>query len=294
MASLTADASLMPVFAEWGKLMRDQATTLRERAKEDQEWQAAVEKAKAEGKQAPWKPWHQNQDGCWLPSGLFNAMIAPLTKFPIRGAIWYQGESNADPERAPLYARLFATMIQDWRRAWGQGDFPFLFVQIANFKTSPNSSWPVVRDAQRQTLSLVNTGMAVTIDIGEERNIHPLNKQDVGGRLALAARAISYGETLEYSGPLYRQAIREGASMRVFFDHAQGLKAKGDLLTGFEVAGSDGKFVEATAQIDGASVVVSSATVSVPVRVRYGWKDTPDASLINAANLPASPFQSEQ
>jgi sialate O-acetylesterase len=186
-------------------------------------------------------------------------------------------------------------MIQDWRRAWGQGDFPFLFVQIANFKTGPDAMWPEVRDAQRRTLSLVNTGMAVTIDIGDAVNIHPLNKQDVGLRLALAAEAISYGEKIEYSGPLFRQATVEGNSMRVWFDHTTGgLKTKGDVVLGFEVAGADSNFVEAEARIEGATVVVSAASVSEPRRVRYAWKDVPDGNLFNGENLPASPFRSEE
>jgi sialate O-acetylesterase len=295
LTSLGADASLMPVFAEWGKMMQVQATTLLEREKQLQEWEQAVAKAKQEGQSAPGKPWARNQDNCWKPGGLFNAMIAPLTRFPIRGAIWYQGESNAGPERAPLYAHLFQTMIQDWRRAWGQGDFPFLFVQIANFKTGPDAMWPEVRDAQRRTLSLMNTGMAVTIDIGEATNIHPVNKQDVGLRLALAAEAISYGERREYSGPLFRQATVEANSMRVWFDHTTGgLKAKGEAVLGFEVAGADGNFVEAQARIEGATVVVSAASVSEPRRVRYGWKDVPDCNLYNGENLPASPFRSEE
>ena len=295
MTSLGADASLMPVFAEWGKMMQDQATTLLQREKQIQQWEQAVSKAKAEGKPAPGRPWFNNQQNSWQPAGLFNAMIAPLTRFPIRGAIWYQGESNAGPERAPLYAHLFQTMIQDWRRAWGQGDFPFLFVQIANFKTGPDAMWPEVRDAQRRTLSLVNTGMAVTIDIGEATNIHPLDKQDVGLRLALAGEAISYGEKIEYSGPLFRQATVEGNAMRVGFDHATGgLKAKGDAVSGFEVAGKDGKFVAAQARIDGATVVVSAPSVSEPRQVRYAWKDVPDCNLFNGENLPASPFRSAE
>lgn len=295
LTSLGADASLMPVFAEWGKMMQGQATSLLAREKQLKEWEQAVAKAKAEGKPEPWRPWSNNQENSWQPAGLFNAMIAPLTRFPIRGAIWYQGESNAEPERAPLYAHLFQTMIQDWRRAWGQGDFPFLFVQIANFKTGPDAMWPEVRDAQRRTLSLANTGMAVTIDIGEATNIHPLNKQEVGRRLALGAEAISYGEKIESSGPLFRQATAEGGSMRVWFDHtAGGLKAKGDAVQGFEVAGADGKFVEAQARIDGATVVVSAPPVTAPKQVRYAWKDVPECNLFNGENLPASPFRSEE
>jgi len=295
LTSLGADASLMPVFAEWGKLMQGQSTTLLAREKQLKEWEQAVAKAKAEGKPEPWQPWQPNQDNCWQPAGLFNAMIAPLTRFPIRGAIWYQGESNAGPVRAPLYAHLFQAMVQDWRRAWGQGDFPFLFVQIANFKTGPEAMWPEVRDAQRRTLSLANTGMAVTIDIGEATNIHPLNKQEVGRRLALGAEAISYGEKIESSGPLFRQATAEGSAIRVWFDHAAGgLKAKGDAVQGFEIAGADGKFVEAQARIDGATVVVSAPPVSAPKQVRYAWKDVPECNLFNGENLPASPFRSEE
>ena len=292
MTSLGADASLMPVFAEWGKMMQDQATTLLEREQQMKAWEQSVAAAKSEGKPAPGKPWQPNQDNCWQPAGLFNAMIAPLTRFPIRGAIWYQGESNAGPERAPLYSHLFQTMIQDWRRAWGQGDFPFLFVQIANFKTGPDAMWPEVRDAQRRTLALANTGMVVTIDIGEATNIHPLNKQDVGLRLALAAEAISYGDKIEYSGPLFRQATAEGNAMRVWFDHAGGLKAKGNAVQGFEIAGATGEFSAAEARIEGATVVVSAARVSEPRRVRYAWKDVPECNLFNGGNLPASPFRS--
>jgi sialate O-acetylesterase len=224
-----------------------------------------------------------------MPAGLYNAMIAPLTPFPIRGAIWYQGESNASARRAPLYGRLFQAMIRDWRRAWGIGDFPFLFVQLANYKTSPDSAWPELREAQLQTLALRNTGMAVTIDIGNPDDIHPTNKQDVGLRLALAARAIAFGEKLEYSGPLFRQATQEGASLRVWFDHAAGLRGS----KGFEIAGADRKYVPAEAKIDGATVLVSSPAVTAPVYVRYGWADVPDCDLFNGARLPASPFRSE-
>src|SRR5262252_2932086 len=134
--------------------------------KQLRKWEDDVARAKADGKPEPSRPWAPNQGQSWRPAGLFNAMIAPLTPFPIRGAIWYQGESNASPERAPLYAHLFQAMIRDWRRAWGVGDFPFYFVQLANFKAGQNNRWPELRDAQRDTLSLANTGMAVTIDIG--------------------------------------------------------------------------------------------------------------------------------
>ena len=264
--ALSADASLMPVFASWARMNDGEAVHQLQREKELSEWRRAVDRAKTEGKEPPGFPWEPNIDSSWMPAGLYNAMIAPLTRFPIRGAIWYQGESNASRERASLYAHLFGTMIQDWRSAWGQGDFPFLFVQLANFKTEPDAKWPELRDAQRQTLALANTGMAVTIDIGTTDDIHPKNKQDVGMRLALAARAIAYGEKIEYSGPLFRQATPEGSAMRLWFDHVGGgLTAKGGSLTGFEIAGADRKFVPADAAIDGATIVVSSPSVSAPV-----------------------------
>ena len=292
--ALSADAALMPVFNEWSRMNDVRATTLLQGRKQQREWERAAAQAKSEGRTPPDRPWQPNEDNSWMPAGLFNAMIAPLTRFPIRGAIWYQGESNTAPERAPLYARLFQTMIRDWRRAWGQGDFPFLFVQLANFETSPQSMWPEVRDAQRQTLALANTGMAVTIDIGMPKNIHPTNKQDVALRLALAARAIAYGEKIEYSGPLYRQATPEGNSLRVWFEHAAGgLKSKGTELKGFEIAGPDRKFSPAQARIDGSTVVVRSASVSAPAYVRYGWASNPECNLYNSDDLPASPFRSE-
>jgi len=217
-------------------------------------------------------------------------MIAPLTPYTIRGVIWYQGESNATEAQAFRYRRLFAGMIQDWREHWGQGDFPFLFVQLANFKS--DEWWPLLRESQTEALHLRNTGMAVAIDIGESRDIHPKNKQDVGHRLALAARHIVYGQPVEYSGPVYRQAAIEGNRMRLWFDHASGLETKGGgVVTGFAIAGADGNFVPADARIDGATVVVSNAGVANPTAVRYAWADDPFCNLINHAGLPASPFR---
>ncbi len=204
--ALSSDAALMPVFAEWSRMNDSAALDKLWRQKRLNDWEKAVARAKAEGRRPPGYPWEPNEGGSWTPAGLYNAMIAPLTKYPIRGAIWYQGESNASPERAPLYSRLFRTMIQDWRSAWGQGDFPFLFVQLANYKAGANARWPELREAQFEALALRNTGMAVTIDVGNPDDIHPRDKQTVGARLAAAARAISYGENVVYSGPLFRLA----------------------------------------------------------------------------------------
>jgi sialate O-acetylesterase len=256
----------------------------------DEQHKKAKELARAAGKPEPQFPWHPSLNS-WGPGMLYNGMIAPLTPFPIRGVIWYQGESNSALERAPIYGRVFRTMIEDWRRQWQIGDFPFLFVQIANFKSSPSETWAPIREAQRQTLELRNTGMAVTIDIGNPDDVHPTDKLTVGTRLALAARAISYGETVEYSGPLFRQVTPEGSSIRVWFEHAQGLEARG-VLTGFEVAGEDGVFAPAEARIDGDTVVLTSAAVVKPLAARYGWANSPECHLYNRAGLPASPFNS--
>jgi sialate O-acetylesterase len=230
------------------------------------------------------------------PTVLYNAMIAPLTPYAIRGAIWYQGESNAS--RAAQYRRLFPAMIRDWRRAWGGGDFPFYFVQLANFMQTAaepgESEWAELREAQLMTLKQPATGMAVIIDIGEADDIHPRNKHDVGHRLALAALARTYGQKEEYSGPLYESSSVEGNKVRVRFKHAGGLKTKdGGPVKGFAVAGEDRKFVWAEAKIEGDEVVVWSDRVARPIAVRYAWADNPVANLYNGAGLPASPFRTD-
>lgn len=222
-------------------------------------------------------------------SALYNGMIAPLTSYPIKGVIWYQGENDSSPERAPIYGKLFAALIQDWRAQWAQGNFPFLFAQLSSFRRS-RPGWAIVRDAQRRTLYLANTALAVTLDLGIPNNVHFANKQAVGARFALAARAIAYGEQLEYSGPLFRQRTQEGHYLRLWFDHARGLRASSGALLGFEVAASDGKFVPATATIDHGSVVVSADSVAVPVYARYGGENVADANLVNDAGLPAAAF----
>jgi sialate O-acetylesterase len=181
-------------------------------------------------------------------------------------------------------------MIQDWRNHWAEGPFPFLFVQLTSW--NPGSTWPELREQQTEALALKKAGMAVSIDVGDPDNIHPKDKQDVGARLALAARGIAYGEDIEYSGPMFRQVTSESHSLRVWFDHTGGgLTSKNGPLRGFEVAGADQKYFPAQAKIDGETVVVSSPSVAVPVAVRYGWAANPDCNLYNGANLPASPFR---
>jgi sialate O-acetylesterase len=287
MAALSADPGLMPVFAARSRMMESERDLPVILANQKQ----AQEQARTEGRPVPKFPWRPSHP-MWAPARLYNAMIAPLIGYPIRGVIWYQGESNSKLDRAPIYERLFETMIRDWRERWGQGDFPFLFTQISNFTSDETEDWPTIREAQRRALGLRNTAMAVTIDIGNPDNIHPTNKLDVGHRLALAARATVYGEAIEYSGPLFRQATRDGNALRVWFDHAGGLQAKGGVLKGFELAGPEGQFVPAEARIEGASVVVSNPGVESPRAVRYGWANSPECTLQNGAGLPASPFRS--
>jgi sialate O-acetylesterase len=289
--ALGEDAALAPLFVAWGKMTEHEPEALLS----DKEEQRQRDEARAQGKPEPQFPWHP-QLTSWGPGMLYNGMIAPLTPFPIRGVIWYQGESNSKVNRYPnLYRRVFSTLIQDWRRQWGLGDFPFLYVQISNFTSTPEEDWATIREQQLKTLALSNTAMAVTIDIGEPNNVHPTDKVDVGLRLALAARALSYGEDISYSGPIFRQATPEGSDIRVWFEHhAKGLMTKGGELTGFEVAGADGKFVPAKARIDGNTVLASSEAVAEPRFVRYGWANSPQCNLFNGEGLPASPFTSAE
>lgn len=292
--SLTSRSQFLPALAQWADRIDNAPVKALQREMELKLWRDACERAKSQGKPEPSYPWVENEDNSWMPSGLYNGMIVPLTRYPIRGVIWYQGESNVTPERSVLYRALFETMIGYWRRTWGMGDIPFLFVQLANWRTS--AQWPEVREAQLQSLSLPNTGMAVTMDIGDPVDIHPKNKQEVGRRLSLAARAISYGERIEYSGPIFRGATREGNGIRLRFDHTgSGLVIKEEkILNGFTIAGADRYFVRADVRIDGASIIASSPTVPNPMFVRYAWLGNPEFSLYNQEGLPASPFRTDE
>ncbi|MDQ0639787.1 sialate O-acetylesterase [Pedobacter sp. W3I1] len=241
------------------------------------------------------KPFEEN--GPNRPTVLYNAMIHPYQQFSIKGAIWYQGESNAD--RAYQYRELFPTMIKDWRQKWAQGDFPFYFVQLANFMQVDHapveSAWAELREAQQKTLALPNTGMATIIDIGDAKDIHPKNKQEVGRRLALIALAKTYGQKINYSGPVYQSNKIEGKQIRLTFGNSEnGLKAAdGAALTGFAIAGADKKFYWAKASIQGNQIIVSSDQVVNPVAVRYAWGNNPVCNLVSNDGLPASPFRTD-
>jgi sialate O-acetylesterase len=293
---------------EWGQAQKD--------------WAVAVKEAQAAGKPTPQKPAPSSprpqepkkpNGGNNGPSNLFNAMISPLIPFAIKGVIWYQGEFNTGGS-AKEYATLFPCMISDWREKWGVGDFSFVFVQLPNFgrtDTVPNpkgSSWRLLREAQLKTLSLPNTAMAITIDIGEPSNIHPIDKYDVGHRLALAARKSAYGENIVGSGPLYKSMTIKDNKIILSFAHVgSGLKigvsplatqgeqasAPSTKLTGFAIAGADHEFVWADAVIEGDKVIVSGSKVANPVAVRYAYSANPICNLYNKENLPASPFRTD-
>ncbi len=227
------------------------------------------------------------------PAGLYNSMIAPLIPYGIRGAIWYQGEANV--KEAELYEILFPKMIQNWRDDWRQGNFPFYFVQLAPFEYDTPLVGALLRDAQRKSLSMPNTGMAVTLDIGNPNDIHPVNKQDVGKRLALWALSKTYGNSdIVCSGPIYNSMNAEKNTIRILFDYAgKGLISKGKTLTHFEIAGKDREFLPAEARIEKNSVVVSNGTIKSPAAVRYAFFNTDEPNLFNSEGLPASSFRTD-
>ena len=303
---MEADPDFKPSVDNWAKV---RAAYPEAKAKWDaamEEWKTAAEKAKAEGMPEPKRPGGPPRGGDAFggPGCLYNGMIAPVVPYTIQGAIWYQGESNASAAR--LYRKLFPTMILSWRRAWMQGglagsempDFPFIFVQLANFMARHDvpkeSNWAALREAQTMTLEMPHTGMAVAIDVGDATDIHPKNKQEVGRRLALNAEATVYYHDQEFSGPLFGGAQAEEGKIRLSFRNAEGMKAKdGGPLKGFALAGEDRVFHWAEAEIQGDHIVVTSKDVPAPVAVRYAWADNPECNLINAAGLPASPFRSD-
>lgn len=273
----------------------DEAKAMAAYDKQVSAWKDRVKQMKAAGKEpprAPKKPVAPRLDP-HHPANLYNAMIAPLIPYAIRGAVWYQGESNARDDSAHLYGTQLETLIADWRGRWGCA-FPFAWVQLPNFQSS-DRNWPLVREGMLKTLKVPNTGMAVTMGLGESNNIHPQNKQEVGRRLALWAFGTVYGQKVDsISGPLPAGHTVKGGEVVCAFTHTEGgLVARGGELQGFVIAGADQKWVPAKAKIVGDTVVVSSPEVTAPVAVRYAWASDPVCNLFNGAGLSASPFRTD-
>jgi sialate O-acetylesterase len=240
-------------------------------------------------------PWiSKNGDDNQTPTCLYNGMIAPIVSFTFAGALWYQGETNVG--RAEQLTQLFPAMIKGWRESWNSDKFPFYFVQLCPWGGNGGYSLPEAWEAQASALSLNNTGMAATLDVGDVKDIHPVRKEPVGHRLALIAKANQYGSAkLEYSGPQYKSMTIEGNTIRLRFDHCgSGLKALNGTLNQFEVAGDDKAYVEAEAMIEGNDVIVRNKTISAPKHVRYAWSGTATASLYNQEDLPAPPFRTDK
>jgi sialate O-acetylesterase len=257
-----------------------------------------LQKDEAAKKPATNKKKNKYDQGQGIPTRLYNGMINPIVPFAIRGAIWYQGESNNG--EGMLYFEKMKALINGWRSVWNEGDFAFYYVQLAPFQYGKPGSDPTplpkIWEAQTAALSIPDTGMVVTNDIGNIKDIHPKDKQDVGKRLALWALAKNYGKQIVYSGPLYKSMSIEGSNIRVKFDHVGGgLSARdGKPLTWFTIAGEDKKFVDATAKIDGDSIVVSASEVTKPAAVRFAWSQIAQPNLSNIEGLPASAFRTDR
>ena len=292
---LDSDTAFTSVLERWQKILDDYPEALKEYERNYDSIYAAwqIDSAKAVNNdmappsalKPPKGPGDRN-----TPSGLYNSMIYPLAPYTLRGIIWYQGEANA--RRGYQYRKLFPAMINNWRTLWKE-DLPFYYVQLPNFARDKDTGWRGVREAQLMTLKMPNTGMAVTIDIGDPRNLHPADKREVGYRLSLIALNKLYDKDVCYSGPLYDSYRIEGSKFIIKFNHiAEGLMAKeGNELKGFMVAGDDSVFVPAKALIDHDRIIVWSDEIDQPVTIRYAWDDNPDCNLYNTAKLPASPFR---
>ncbi len=305
MDRMEATPELAPVLENWRKTLHpfDPEKAEADYARALESWTNTTAKLKAEGKTVPLQPKKAIDPRLdpKYPANLFNGKISPIIPYAIRGAIWYQGENNAASDLAKLYSVQLSLMIQDWRQRWNEGDFPFAWVQLPNFhprttnvvETNYNN-WCVIREEMLKTLAVKNTGMAITVDVGEANNIHPKNKQAVGHRLALWALAKVYGKDITYSGPLPDGAKFKGEKIILSFKHADGgLVAKDGDLKGFAIAGEDHHWICANARIEGKKVIVSSPEVKLPKAVRYAWAANPDCNLFNGASLPASPFRTD-
>lgn len=281
------------IYSRWEKTLKQYPAAKQKYDKALADWQIEIAKPENKGKRIKKPKLPPGPDSPHRPSSLFNAMISPLLPYGIKGVIWYQGEQNAI--RAIQYRTLFPEMIADWRKHRELGDFPFLYVQLANYNyPGKQLAWAELREAQMLTLSVPNTAMVTAIDIGDANNIHPKNKQEVARRLALAALTKVYGQKHEYYGPIYKSMEIQGDKVLIEFDHAKdGFVVKGEQIESFEVAGNDRKFLPAKATIEGSKIVVSSADVKSPIAVRYAWDNNPKVNLYNKSNLPVFPFRTD-
>ncbi|WLD10227.1 sialate O-acetylesterase [Planctellipticum variicoloris] len=289
------DPELKPILGEWEDRI---AAYNAGRARQQYEralaaWKTKAEAARAAGKLLPRRPQvpvEPRQDRNH-PGNLFNGKIAPLIPYAVRGMVWYQGEHNTRPETATLYHRQLTLLITDWRIRWGQPELPFAWVQLPNFIAPETRDWPSVREGMLQTLEQPHTGMAIAIDVGDPKDIHPKNKQEIGRRLALWALHDVYGRDIPSSGPIPTETTLEGRSLEVRFKHADGgLELRGEH-AGFEVAGTDGVWKTAEARVESDTLTLSSLDVPQPHAARYAWSNNPTAVLFNKAGLPATPFR---
>jgi len=281
--SLMSNARLQPFLTFWQNAIINYPANYARYEQNLKKWEAG-------GSQGPRPGMPLGPGNAHEPTTLYNAMIAPLIKYTITGALWYQGETEAGRAQGDIYGEALMTLVNDWRRAFAQGDFPFYWVQLANYgNASKNGHWMRVQEGQVKATALRNTGLVVITDIGNPTNIHPTNKQDVGRRLSRLAQG-------KGASPTYRQFTRESNAIRIWFDNAgTALKTRGGgPVTGFQIAGADGKYVPAMAVIDGTTVRVSSPDVPEPKSVRYAWDYNPDANVINALGLPASLFRTDE
>jgi sialate O-acetylesterase len=298
---LEEDSDLRPINERYQKDVQNLPQQKADYERKLAEWKDAAAKAKADGKPEPKKPNGPKdmEHDPWRPSSLYNGMIAPIVPFAAKGAIWYQGESNAG--RAYQYRKLLPAMIKNWREVWNEPEMGFYIVSLANFlqpaKEPGESDWAELREAQTLTANQPHNGQALAIDLADADNpgdIHPRNKQDVGHRLELVALAKSYGKSVDYSGPEYVSSKVNGHEVHLKFKFADGMSAKGgEPLKGFQIAGEDKKWHWADAKIEGDSVIVSSKEVEKPAAVRYDWAHNPQGNLYNKADLPAVPFRTD-
>ena len=292
--TLKSDPDFEPILKSYAELVANYPQEKKVYEEKLGIYKTKQETAKASGNEfkedspkAPLEPYHFKR-----PSALYNRYVAPIQPYGIKGVIWYQGES--DSGRWLMYRKLFPALIRNWRSDWGQGDFPFLFVQYPGFDNNKANNWPLLRESQAMALSVPNTGMASAIDLGEPNDIHPPRKQEVGARLAVVARALVYGEKIEYSGPFFkRMDVNDGNAVLEFTHIGTGLEFRDLPATGFQIAGQDKIFVPANATLDGHRIIISSPKVANPVALRYAWNRYPQCSLYNKEGLPALPFRTD-